>query len=402
MKYQATTALRKLLALRKRIRVLQGGTSSSKTISALLFLIAKAQEDRTPTLTSVVSESLPHLKKGAIRDFLSIMEGHGYYDDSRWNRTDFTYTMETGSKIEFFSADQPDKVRGPRRDRLFLNETNNISFGAFDQLEVRTKEFVIMDFNPVAEFWLHTDVLGQRDDIDHIILTYKDNEGLPPEIIAAIEQRKKNKAWWRVYGEGLLGASEGRIYTDWQIIDEIPHEARLERYGLDFGYTNDPTAIVALYRYNGGYIADEVCYQRGLKNREIADLLKNLPQALVVADSAEPKSIDEIREHGINIIPATKGAGSIQQGIAYVQDQKMSITKRSVNGIKEYRNYLWDTDRESKPINEPVPGNDHLLDALRYAFSNKRPSESILKELHEAARLQVRMLAPSEGLPTIS
>ncbi len=381
MLFQETTALKKLLALSKRIRVLQGGTSSSKTISVLLFLIAKAQTDNGSTLTSVVSESLPHLKKGAIRDFLNIMEGHGYYEDTRWNRTDFVYTFETGSRIEFFSADQPSKVRGPRRDRLFLNECNNVPYEAFDQLEVRTKEFIIMDFNPVAEFWLFTDILGKRDDVELIILTYRDNEGLPIEIVKSIEQRKGNKAWWKVYGEGQLGEVDGKIYKDWLIIDEVPHDARLIRYGLDFGYTNDPSACVAIYKLNDAYILDEVLYQKGMSNRQIADVMANQDTSvLIVADSAEPKSIDELKTYGLNVIGCQKGPGSVSQGIQNVQDKRISVTKRSVSVIKEYRNYLWKTDRDSKVINEPEHEFSHSMDAVRYGFDGMF-AENILQML---------------------
>ena len=256
--FKETTATRKILKLRKRIRAIQGGTSASKTISILLVLIAMAQSDETPTLTSIVSETIPHLKRGAMRDFKKIMQTHRYWKDTNWNATDSIYTFETGSKIEFFSTDNGDRLRGARRDRLFVNECNNVPFDAFEQLEVRTKDFVFLDWNPTNEFWFYTDVEGKRDDVEHLILTYKDNEALPPEIVKAIEQRKSNKRWWRVYGEGLLGEVQGRIYTGWVILDGVPKEARLERRGLDFGYTNDPSAIVDVYRYNGGYLLDEV------------------------------------------------------------------------------------------------------------------------------------------------
>lgn len=368
MPFIETTATKKLVAMTKRIRVLQGGTSSSKTISALLYLIAMAQTDKVPTLTSVVSESFPHLKRGAMRDFLNIMQEHRYFKDSRWNRTDCIYEFETGSRMEFFSADQPSKVRGPRRDRLFINEANNVGLEAFDQLEVRTKEFVIIDFNPVSEFWLFTEVLPKRDDVEKVILTYRDNEALDRKIVESIEKRRNNKSWWTVYGEGQLGVVEGRIYKDWQIIDEIPHEARLERRGLDFGYSNDPTAIVDAYRYDGGWILDEQCYQLGMSNRAIADLLKGLPQVLTYADSAEPKSIDELRAYGLTVMPANKGQGSINQGIQFVQDQRIRVTKRSVALIREYRNYLWMTDRDGRSLNVPE-GDDHCLDAVRYLFT---------------------------------
>lgn len=359
--FQATTATRKILALSKRIRCVQGGTSASKTISILLNIINAAQSDKTPTLTSVVSQTLPHLKKGAIRDFLAIMESHKYFKADRWNKTDFTYTFETGSKIEFFSAESDEKVKGPRRDRLFINEANNIPYGVFDQLEVRTREYIFLDWNPTNEFWFYTEVKPKRTDWELIVLTYRDNEALDKNIVASIEQRKANKNWWQVFGEGQLGITEGRIYTGWLPIEEIPPEAKLERRGLDFGYTNDPTAIVDIYRWNDAFIFDEALYQKGLSNKQIADILNSKEEkVLVVADSAEPKSIDEIASYGVPIIPARKGAGSVNQGIQFVQDQKIFYTTRSANIEREYKNYLWQVDRNGKMLNIPEAGFDHL------------------------------------------
>lgn len=310
-----------------------------------------------------------------MRDFLNIMQEHNYFRDDRWSRTDFTYTFETGSKLEFFSVDQPSKVRGPRRDRLFINEANNTPREAFDQLEVRTKDEIWLDYNPTSEYWWYEVMAERPDDIDFITLTYKDNEALDPQLVASIESRKGNKAWWQVYGLGQLGEVEGRIYTGWQIIDEIPHEARLQRRGLDFGYSNDPAALVDIYYYNGGYIVDERLYRIGMHNKPIADFINNLeqPHTLVIADSAEPKSVDEIKLHGINILGATKGPGSRSHGIDYVQDQQISVTKRSVNTIKEYRSYMWRFDRDGKQLTEPEEGNDHAMDALRYAMESLRP-----------------------------
>lgn len=368
MKFVSTTATKKLLALKKRIRGVAGGTSASKTVSILLILIDYAQCHNNE-LISIVSESFPHLRRGVLRDFMNIMEGHGYFQEDKWSKTEYVYTFPTGSKLEFFSADQPGKVRGPRRDVLFINEANNISYETFTQLEVRTKKIIWLDWNPVVEFWFYSDVKN-KDNVDFLILTYKDNEALDENIVQAIESRQSNKNWWRVYGEGQLGEVEGKIYKDWQIIDDIPHEARLERYGLDFGYSNDPTAIVAIYKYNGGFILDEITYQKGLSNKQIADVLNNQDKALVIADSAEPKSIDEITSYGCMIQPALKGQGSLSKGIAYVQDQRISMTKRSLNTIKEYRNYLWQTDKDGKIINVPDVGFDHAMDAVRYAINS--------------------------------
>jgi len=376
--YIITTATKKLAKLQKRIKGIAGGTSAGKTISIIQILIDKSQRDESPKLTSITSESMPHLKRGAIRDFLDIMRTHNYFDDARWNKTDFVYTFETGSKIEFFSLDMPHKVRGPRRDRLFINEANNIPQETFDQLEVRTKEEIWLDWNPTSEFWWYTDVLDKRD-VDFEILTYKDNEGLSEEIIDSIESRKGNKNWWLVYGLGKLGEAEGRIYTGWNIIDSIPKEARLVRYGLDFGYSVDPTVIIAIYIYNGAYVFDEVMYQKGLSNRSIADILTNRDKALVVADSAEPKSIDEISEYGISIIGAKKGQGSVYQGIQWVQSQNISITKRSVKTIKAYRNYMFMKDKiTEKFLNDPddtIHEWSNSMDAIRYGMDSLKATE---------------------------
>ena len=221
-----TTALNKLIALQKRIKGITGGTSASKTISIIQILIDKAQSDTKPTLTSITSESMPHLKRGAMRDFLNIMHEHQYYNDDRWNRGNYVYTLETGSQIEFFSLDMPHKVRGPRRDRLFINEANNIPLETFDQLEVRTNEEIWLDWNPVQEFWWYTDVMPNRD-VDFLTLTYKDNEGLPKSIVDSIESRRNIQSWWQVYGLGQLGEVEGKIYRGWIPIEDVPKEARL-------------------------------------------------------------------------------------------------------------------------------------------------------------------------------
>lgn len=364
--YTLTTATKKIAALDKKIRAVQGGTSASKTISILLHLIHEAQSDTSPKLTSVISESIPHLKRGAMRDFKNILVAHKYWKDKSWNATDSIYTFETGSQIEFFSSDNGDKLRGGRRDRCFINEANNVTLDAFDQLEVRTKEYIYLDWNPSNEFWFYTDVLEQRpDDTDHIIITYKDNEALSQEIVDSIESRKNRTQWWKVYGMGLLGEVEGKVYTGWIQIDDIPHEARHIGRGLDFGYSNDPTAVTDIYYYNGGYIFDELVYRKGMANSEIATALKE-GDILTVADSAEPKSIDEIKSYGITIVGAEKGKDSVNHGVQIMQDQQVSVTKRSINVWREYMNYLWDKDKNGVTLNKPEKGFDHSLDGIRY------------------------------------
>lgn len=380
---QDTTATRKIFELEKRIRAVTGGTSASKTISILVWLIDYCQSVKNRNkIGTVGSESYPHLEKGAMRDFEVIMKDRGYWRDERWNKSKHMYLFEANNVLEFSSFDTYGKAHGPRRDVLFLNEVNNLQYNIVDQLITRTRETVWLDWNPTSEFWFYTEMLPNRDDIDFITLTYKDNEALDEVTVREIESHKNNKNWWTVYGLGQLGVIEARIYKDWALLDDIPidedfhqvpHEAQLKRYGLDFGYTNDPTAIVAVYYYNGGYILDEVAYVYGMSNKEIAETLKNLPRALVIADSAEPKSIDEIKGYGINMIGAQKGQGSVLQGIQFVQAQRISVTRRSTNILKEYRNYLWITDKEGKIINEPQDFNDHTMAAIRYALDSFRP-----------------------------
>lgn len=375
MAFQDTTATRKIFQLKKKIRAVSGGTSASKTISILVWIIDYGQSTKNKIIT-IVGESVPHLKLGAIRDFQNIMVSNGYWEDSAWSESNKTYTFQDGTIVEFISFDKFGKAHGPRRDVLFLNEGNYLPYNIVDQLITRTRETVWIDWNPSAEFWFYDEMLGKRPDVDFMgergnypPLTYLDNEALDEDSIFEIETHKHNAQWWKVYGEGKLGDLEGRIYKEWQFIEEIPHEARLERYGLDFGYTNDPTAIVAIYYYNGGWILDEKVYKKGMSNKEIADTLKAMPEKLIIADSAEPKSIDELRSYGLNVMPCEKGKDSVNNGIQLVQDQPISVTKSSLNLIKEYRNYLWVVDKDGKTLNVPTDFNNHLMDALRYALS---------------------------------
>lgn len=370
--YTATTATKKIVKLDKRIRLLAGGMRASKTVSILLYLMNRAQSDKVPTLTSIVSESFPHLRRGAMRDFQNIMETHHYWDPDRWNVQNSTYTFETGSKIEFFSADQASKVRGPTRDRLFVNEVNNITRDSWEQLLFRTKQFAFADWNPVSDFYMYEDYglddengpTTTDDRVDFLILTYKDNEALEAAIIEDIERKAEiNPGWGRVFAEGKRGDMAGKIFNGWKIIDAIPHEANLEVRGLDFGFARDPDALVDIYYYNGGYILDEVVYRTGLKDRQLADVINNQPDpnVLVIADSADKKAIATMQEDfGVPIIGVDKrgsnGDTFTNAAIKFVQSQRMSITKRSVNLIKSYRNFMWQTDKDGNII----PKYDHF------------------------------------------
>jgi phage terminase large subunit len=378
MIFTTTTALKKIAKMQKRIRAVSGGSSASKTISILMWLIDYAQNHKNEVV-SVVSESMPHLRRGAMRDFLAILKAQNMFVEKQWNATNCIYMFkETGTIMEFFGVEESDKVHGPRRDVLFVNEANNIPLETYTQLEIRTRRIVWLDWNPVAEFWWYTDVAAYTDH-DFLTLTYKDNEALSLGEIEAFEQHSKNPSkanWWKVYGLGMLGEATGLIFKGWEIIPDLPSEARLEDSGLDFGYTNDPSAAVYIYYYNGGYILDELFYQKGMSNRVIADNYLASHPTLVIADSAEPKSIDEINGYfqntGFTILGTLKGPGSVAQGIQFVQDQHISVTARSLNIIKEYRNYLWAVDpRTGKSLNDPVGINDHAMSAVRYGLSRK-------------------------------
>ena len=364
-----TTAIRKINSLKKRIKIIQGGTSAGKTYGILPVLITKAATYPRMEI-SVVAESIPHLRRGALKDFLKIMKETGRYFDERFNKSLLRYEFANGSVIEFFSADDSSKLRGARRDVLYINECNNVTFESYNELAIRTKKEVFLDFNPANEFWVHTELKDEHD-ADFLILTYKDNEALDESIIQQLERnREKAKTstywanWARVYLDGQIGMLEGVIFSNWKTIDNLPKDAKLIGIGLDFGYTNDPTAIIEVYNYNGTRILNELKYQTGMLNSDIA---KTLPKNVIVyADSSEPKSIDEIKRYGITIKGVTKGKDSINYGIDVIQQQEYLVTSNSVNLIKELRAYCWDVDKHGTRLNKPVDNNNHAIDAFRY------------------------------------
>lgn len=364
-----TTAINKIEALKKRVKIIQGGTSAGKTYGIIPILITKASTYANQEI-SIVAESIPHLRRGALKDFLRIMKSTNRFYEQRFNKSLLRYEFANGSVIEFFSADDSSKLRGARRDILYINECNNVNFESYNELSIRTKKEVYLDFNPANEFWVHTELKGETDS-DFLILTYKDNEALDERIVKEIEKNRDKAAtsaywanWWRVYGLGEIGMLEGVIFSNWKIINTIPPEAKLVGIGLDFGYTNDPTAIIEVYNYNGQRIVNELKYQTGMLNSDIA---KELPKNVVVyADSSEPKSIDEIRRYGITIKGVTKGKDSINYGIDVMQQQEYLVTSQSTNLIKELRAYCWDQDKTGKQLNKPQGKQDHGIDALRY------------------------------------
>lgn len=350
----------------------RGGTRSGKTYSLMIYLL-RVSIDQHKTI-DVVSESLPHLKRGAMNDLNEILDSWGLIEDVHYtiNRSDHIYTiLQSGATIRFFSADDWGKVKGSKRDILFINEANRIPYETYRQLAVRTTETIFIDWNPDAEFWFEQKGLNVKESTREIVSTYKDNPFLGAVQIAEVESNKDDAGWWKVYGLGQVGKPQGLIYKRWEQCQEIPKDAKLIARGLDFGFTNDPTAVVAVYMQGGDLWVDEELYDRGLTNDKIAAHLKG-KTGRIVADSAEKKSITEIHNCGIRYIEsAIKGADSIRNGIQILQRYNMHITSRSLNLLYELRHYKWREDKINGEIkNEPIDKFNHALDALRYVALN--------------------------------
>jgi phage terminase large subunit len=374
-----TTAINKIRKLHKFVKGVQGGSSAGKTYAILPILIDIATKNPLSEL-SVVAESIPHLKRGAMKDFKKIMVLTQRWFDGRWNATDFKYTFGNGSVIEFFSADNDAKLRGARRDWLYMNECNNMNFNAYTELASRTKKGVYLDWNPTNEFWFHTDLNGDED-VDFVILNYHDNEACPESALSFILKAKEKAEqgntfwinWYKVYGLGQIGSLQGVVLDNWQQCDEIPTDAKLVAYGTDFGFTNDPTTLIGVWKQEGKLWIDELLYRNNMTNNEIGNFYKsvNVGRSEVICDSAEPKSIEELRRQGFNVHPAMKGPDSIKIGIDILKRYDLMVTKRSTNIIKELRSYLWETDRDGKLTGKPIDHNNHAIDALRYIALNK-------------------------------
>ena len=355
----------------KRFVVHQGGTRSGKTYSILQCLIIKALEATSPFTISICRRSMPSLKLSAMRDFINILDSMGLYKDSDHNKTEGTYKLGR-CMFDFLSMDDAAKKRGSKRDILYLNEANELSYEEQFQLVIRTEKQVIIDYNPSDnQSWIY-DLLEERsDEIDFIKSTYKDNPFLGEETIKEIENLKyTDDDYYRIYALGERGSGRTLIFQYKQIKEIDYHTTQFVGLGMDFGYSNDPTTLVEVWKggINDLYIK-ELCYKTKLTNNDIIGELKKLdvaPHTLIVADSAEPKSIEEIRRAGFNIKPTKKGKDSINVGIDYIRRHNLLVTEDSINLIKELNNYKWKMNRDGDMMNQPIDAFNHALDALRY------------------------------------
>lgn len=376
-----TTSLKKLLPLfmdDKPYLIEQGGTGGGKTYPTLM-LITSWLQSHSDKLWTVLGLDYRHLRDGAIHDFKNIMKNAEIWEPERWSSTEKTYTFGNGSQMQFLSVDTMG-AHGSRRDGLFANEANGIDYNTFDQLATRTKGKVIIDFNPSHEFWAHTELLKKHpEDCDFIILTYKDNEALSERERANIERHapkpgEKPSNWWTVYGLGQIGTLEGNVYEGWRkATDKDFEEAKLIRYGLDFGFSNDETALVGIYQTTteGQLIVEQIIYERGILGSQYGDIFRahNVDaNTLIVADSARPEIIAEIKAQGFRIIGANKNPGSVKRGIDRVKQHQIIYDGKDLE--REFLSYAWRKKRSGETIDEPEDGNDHLMDALRYAIDD--------------------------------
>jgi len=371
---KGTVVLQKNLNATTRIVVNQGGTRSSKTYSLAQLIILKALQEQGKVYT-ICRKTLPALKSSAYRDFFNILEHHNLYNPSKHNKSELTYKLNN-NLIEFISVDMPDKVRGRQRQVLWMNEATEFSMEDFVQLSLRCTENIYLDFNPSDPYsWIYDKVMN-RDDCTFIKSTYLDNPFLPEETIKEIERLKQlDSNYWQIYGLGDMAQPTETIFRQFEIANEVPANANLVSLGMDFGYSNDPTAIVEVYKLNDSLYINELLYSKGLTNQDIALKLRELNvsnRTEIIYDSAEPKSGEEIRRMGFLMYPAKKGADSINMGIDVLRRFKLHITKNSINALHEFKYYKWLTDRNGQIVNKPATNQqDHLIDAVRYIALNK-------------------------------
>ena len=359
-------------------KVIQGGMRAGKTMAIMMVLTGYAESYKNSKIT-VVGQSYGHLKDGPIDDFKKIMQGTNRWNDEKFNKTELNYEFSNGSVIQFRSIDKM-KAHGLSRDVLFVNEANAFTYETFDQLASRTEDFVIVDYNPTSKFWAHEELVEgkHKDRTSFTILTYMDNEALPKQLIENIESHKPKAGeepsnYWTVYGLGQIGSLEGNVYSGWEetTLDEI-QKGTLVRYGLDFGFSNDETAMVAVYDLGENKLGVvELLYKKGMLGSQYAETLMSQnvdPNVLIVADSARPEIIAEIKNAGFRIVGADKNPGSVKRGIDRVSQRQILYCGQNLK--REYLSYAWRKKRSGDILDEPEDGNDHLMDALRYAIDD--------------------------------
>jgi len=370
IKINTTNVFHKAYGSKSRVTCLQGGTRSSKTYSLCQMIIVKALQEPGKVF-SIIRKTLPACKGSVYRDFLNILKELDLYTQDNHNKSDLSYFLNNCT-IEFLSVDNPEKLKGRKRNYAWLNEATEFTYEDYQQIIFRCTEQIYLDYNPSDPYsWIYDKVLT-RDDCTFIKSTYLANPFLGKDTIAEIERLKEiDPEYWEVYGLGNVGNIQTAIFRNFQLTDEV--QGKLIGYGLDFGFTNSPSALVAVYQSDDNLYIKEMLYEKRLTNTDLANKLKEFRidrQSEIIADSAEPKSIEEVYRSGFNIKPAKKGAG-IHLGIDIMRRYKLHITKDSLNAIKEFRGYKWATDKNGDVLNVPVKVNDHLIDATRYLCLNK-------------------------------
>lgn len=350
----------------------QGGSSSGKTYSILQALFAKAVSEPNLVIT-VVGQDIPNLKAGALRDAQNIWneneEIKGF--TTSYNKSDRIFTFKNGSVVEFKSYSDAQDAKSGKRDYLFVNEANGIPMAIYNELAIRTKRQIYIDYNPNAEFWVHEHLIG-KPNVKFFRSWHEHNPFLSDKIREKIEALKDiDEELWRVYARGQTGKIEGLVLRNWVVVDGIPSDAKHLGTGLDFGFTNDPTAVVEVYEQNGELWIRELMYETGQTNQDIASRFKGYDK-YIICDSAEPKSIEELRRSGLKVEPATKGKDSINISIDILRSKRLNITRDSIYLRKELGAYKYKVDKlTGKSLNEPIDSFNHLIDALRYVALNR-------------------------------
>lgn len=377
MKLQTTKIFAEIVNAKKagyQVVSEQGSSRSSKTYNTVIWLIWYAMTTPNTTIT-VCRKTLPSLKGSVLRDFQEILDKIGQWEKKCFNKSELIYTFANGSWVEFISCDSEQKLRGRKRKILYVNEANELDFLEWQQLQMRTTEFTVIDYNPsfTDDHWICS--VNQDQRTYHFITTYKDNPFLEQRVIDEIESlREKNKSLWQIYGLGLQAVIEGLVFDTFTEIDEIPSYAKKHRFlCIDYGYTNDPTAICEVCICDDTIYIDEVSYATHMLTGDIIAALKGRIHESkydykVISESADPRMVDEIYNAGIDIHPVHKYGGSVLAGIQKMQEMRIVITKRSQNVKRELKNYVYRQDKNGNWLNEPIDAYNHAIDAVRYVI----------------------------------